>query len=79
MKKNQLPHLKEFHKVVNHYGSDKLVAIALGCSLQFINFVSNGKRDLPALMAMRIEFLTNGKFKAIKLLREDKRCYLKAN
>lgn len=80
IEKTLLPlHLKEFKRVVDYYEGQKQLASHLGCTVQFINDIVLDKKPLPSLMAMRIEMMSNGKFKAIKLLREKNRCYLKAN
>jgi DNA-binding transcriptional regulator YdaS (Cro superfamily) len=62
--------------VVKFFRSQTELANKLQLSRQCVNDWCKGKTEIPPLYAMKIEYITDGKFKAPSLLGEDKRCYL---
>jgi DNA-binding transcriptional regulator YdaS (Cro superfamily) len=53
-------------ELVEHFGSKAEMARRLGIERQNITYWSN--EGVPAIQAVKIEMLTNGKFKAVDLV-----------
>lgn len=68
-----------FEKVINYFGSQKELAEQLGVKKQVISMWYNEKQLMPLVYALKIEKLTEGRFKYTKLLDEGTKCYLKNN
>lgn len=68
---------ERFQQVINFFGGQRIMAEKLGVTQQFISKVVTGKSDLPLVIAMRIENITEKRFKATTLISEELKCYLK--
>ena len=55
------------YDLINFYPSRKELCLVMGCSPQFLSQVVVGRRKLPVVTAIRIERLTDGRFKASDL------------
>lgn len=58
---------QEISKVIAHFGTQGKTAKALGCSQTTIFKWLHGKMNITPLYAIKVEKLTNGKFKASDL------------
>lgn len=67
---------KYFKKVVDYFGSQRSLAKELNVKDCLVSMWANGKAHMPIKYALKIHFLTKGKFKFLKLLDEETRCYL---
>lgn len=70
-------HLLEIRKVIAFFGTQKKLGDALGITNQFVSKWSTGVSNIPEIYAMKIEALTQGKFKAVNLLNKERKSYLK--
>ena len=55
-----------FEMIVAHFGSVQAAALALGCTTQA---VYNWKRGVPRMRALQVEAMTQGRLKAVDLVR----------
>lgn len=65
-----------FAKVIEHFGSQTKLAKALNVRNCLVSMWANKKEKMPIKYALKIHFLTKGKFKFFKLLDEETRSYL---
>lgn len=56
-----------YKQVVEHYGTQQKMADAIGCSQTLVWRWLNGRAKMPTHFALKVEKLTNGKFKAVDL------------
>jgi DNA-binding transcriptional regulator YdaS (Cro superfamily) len=69
--------MRHYINLVAYFIKPINLARALGVSKQTVNHWLAGKRDIPMIYTIKIEQITNGKIKAITLINEKKKCYLK--
>lgn len=65
-----------FNKVLEHFGSQTKLAEKLNVKKYLVSMWANNKMNMPIKYALKIHYLTKGKFKFFKLLDEDTKCYL---
>ena len=64
-------------RVVDDFGCQSVLASKLEVTRQMVSMWINNKRDIPVKYALKIQFLTKGKYKFFKLLSdEDKRYFM---
>lgn len=63
--------------IITHFGSQTRLAQKLGVTLQYVNGWCNGREHVPLIQALKIEKLTDGKFKASEIVDSETRKYLK--
>ena len=67
---------KYFIKVIEHFGSQADLARKLEVKYQLVSMWANNKINMPIKYALKIHYLTKGKFKFFKLLDKETKCYL---
>jgi len=65
-----------FKKVIDHFGSQSELAIRLGVKYQLVSMWANERVNMPIKYALKIHYITKGKFKFFKLLDEETKSYL---
>jgi len=67
---------KYFMKVIEHFGSQSELAIKLDVKFQLVSMWANHRVNMPIKYALKIHYMTKGKFKFFKLLDEETKFYL---
>lgn len=70
-------YIDTLEKVIKYFESQTELAERLGISRQLVSMWHSGLSKIPFVYAVKIENLTNGKFKYIDLLDEETIRYLK--
>lgn len=67
---------KYFMKVIDHFGSQTKLAERLEVRKYLVSMWANNKLNMPIKYALKIHYLTKGKFKFFKLLDQETKSYL---